>query len=86
MAKIVYILCALTSLGCAVLLMKSYVRSRARLLFWSAACFTCFAASNVILFFDLAVLGPQVDLSLWRQSVSLAGLAMLLYGLIWETK
>ena len=86
MARIVYILCALTSIGCAVLLMKNYMRSRARLLFWSALCFACFAVSNTLLFIDLAVFPTQVDLSIWRQSVTLIGLMMLIYGLVWETK
>ena len=34
MATLVYALCALTSLACAVLLLRGYLSSRARLLLW----------------------------------------------------
>lgn len=85
MAQLVYLLCALTSMGCAILLLKSYGRQRARLLLWSGMCFVCFGISNIVLFFDLIIF-PNLDFSLLRQGFTLAGLAMLLYGLIWETK
>ena len=39
MATVVYLLCALTSLGCALLLLAAYRRERARLLLWSCVCF-----------------------------------------------
>jgi hypothetical protein len=35
MAAAVYVLCALTSLACAVLLLRSYARRRVRLLLWN---------------------------------------------------
>ena len=38
-ARAVYVLCALTSLGCAVLLVRGYLESRARLLLWSSVSF-----------------------------------------------
>jgi hydrogenase/urease accessory protein HupE len=81
MAKIVYILCALTSLGCAFLLLRQYLRTRGGLLFWSTLCFVCLAVTSVLLFVDLVLL-PRVDLSVLRSSVTLAGMMMLLYGLI----
>lgn len=84
MAEIVYALCALTSIGCAVLLLKSYAHSKSRLLFWSGLCFVALGLSNIILFVDL-VLFPQMDLSFYRTVFAFAGMAMLLYGLIWET-
>jgi hypothetical protein len=84
MAELVYILCALTSLGCAGLLLRGYRRMRTRLLFWSSACFVCFAITNVLLFVDL-VLFPTVDLGAIRNSITLCGLLMLLYGMIWDT-
>jgi hypothetical protein len=83
MAELVYILCAVTSLGCAVLLMRGYARARSRLTCWSCACFICFAITNSLLFVDL-VLVPQ-DLSILRNAITLAGLLMLLYGMIWDT-
>lgn len=85
MATLVYALCALTSLACAVLLLRGYLRSRARLLLWSGLCFAGLAANNVILLVDKRVV-PAVDLSLWRSLPALAGVAVLLYGLVWETR
>ena len=49
MASVVYALCALTSLACAVLLLRAYRRSWARLLFWSGLCFVGLALNNVLL-------------------------------------
>ncbi len=84
MGIFVYSLCALTSLICAVMLLRGYRRSRARLLLWSGLCFACFAVNNVILFIDLQVL-PERDLSVVRSLPSLLGMALLLYGLVWES-
>ena len=39
MSEIVYLLCAATSALCAALLVRSYRRSRSRLLLWSCLCF-----------------------------------------------
>ena len=85
MATLVYALCALTSLACAVLLLRGYFASRARLLLWSGLCFAGLAANNVLLLIDERVV-PTVDLSLWRSLPALAGVALLLYGLVWETR
>jgi hypothetical protein len=81
----VYVLCALTSLVCAVLLLRGYRRTRARLLLWSGLCFACFALSNVLLIIDVRVL-PERDLSVVRILPSLVGVAVLLYGLVWNAK
>ena len=85
MATVVYALCAITSLACAVLLLRGYLRSRARLLLWSGLCFAGLAANNVILLVDKRVV-PGMDLSLWRSLPALVGVAILLYGLVWETR
>lgn len=85
MATLVYALCALTSLACAVLLLRGYLHSRARLLLWSGLCFAGLAANNVLLLIDKRVV-PTMDLSLWRSLPALAGVAVLLYGLVWETR
>ena len=85
MATLVYALCALTSLACAVLLLRGYMSSRARLLLWSGLCFAGLAANNIILLVDKRVV-PSIDLSLWRSLPALAGVAGLLYGLVWETR
>lgn len=84
MGLVVYTLCALTSLVCAVLLLRSYRRSRVRLLLWSGLCFACFTLNNIVLIIDVQVL-PQQDLSLIRTLPSLLGVVLLLYGLVWET-
>ncbi len=85
MATLVYALCALTSLACAVLLLRGYLSSRARLLLWSGLCFVGLAANNIILLVDKRVV-PSIDLSLWRSLPAVAGVAILLYGLVWETR
>ncbi|MGH8025080.1 MAG: DUF5985 family protein [Limisphaerales bacterium] len=79
--KIVYLFCALVTIGCAVLLLRSYVQSRSKLVFWGAIFFVCFALSNVLLFFDLGIL-PTVDLSPYRDGLTLAGLVAMVFGLI----
>jgi drug/metabolite transporter superfamily protein YnfA len=81
MPKLVYILCALTSIVCAFLLFRQHVRTRGRLVFWSTGCFVCFALTNLLLFVDLVML-PQIDLSVFRSLLTLAGISMMLYGLI----
>jgi hypothetical protein len=85
MGTLIYALCALTSLLCAVLLARGYRRSRARLLLWSSLCFAGLALNNVLLFIDLRVV-PDVDLSVWRSLPALAGLLVLVYGLVWDAR
>jgi len=85
MAEAVYALCAATSILCAVLLFKGYRATRTRLLFWSSLCFACLAVNNVLLFVDLILL-PNVDLFLWRSATALAGMSLLLFGLIWNSR
>lgn len=82
-AALLYVLCLLTSLLCAGLLWRAYGRSRAPLLAWSAACFALLALNNLFVVADMILL-PDVDLTLWRQGSSLAAIAVLLYGFIWE--
>jgi drug/metabolite transporter superfamily protein YnfA len=81
MPKLVYILCALTSIACALLLFRQYRRTHGALVFWSTGCFVCFALTNLLLFVDLVML-PQIDLSIIRTLLTLAGVTMMLYGLI----
>lgn len=85
MQQVIYILCALTSLLCAVLLFRGHARTGLQLLFWSAMCFSALAITNAMLFLDL-VIYPGVDLRPWRGGVTLVGFGMLLYGLIVEAK
>jgi hypothetical protein len=84
MVTLVYWLCALTSLICAVLLLRSYRQVRARLLLWSGLGFVGFALGNILLVIDVVV--PGVDLLLLRNMPVLAGLIVLVYGLVWDSK
>jgi hypothetical protein len=84
-AKAVFLLCALTSLACAVLLVRGYARSRSRLLLYSALCFSGLALNNALLVVDRILL-PDVDLSVWRLVPAVAGVGLLLYGLVWDTE
>lgn len=81
----VYALCAITSITCAVLLLRGYSRSGVRLLLWSGLCFVGLALNNILLFIDLRLL-PEVDLSLIRTIPAVAGIGILIYGLVWETR
>ena len=85
MPEAVYLLCALTSLTCAILLGRAYRATRVQLLLWSAVCFAAMTLTNVLLFIDLTV-WPSVDLRLLRNGVTLLGLTALLYGLIIREK
>jgi hypothetical protein len=85
MAAAVYICCALTALMCGVLLLRGYAKSGARLLLWSGLCFCWLTANNVLVFVDLQLL-PDQNLVLYRNGSALAGMLMLLYGLIWDSK
>ena len=80
---LVYLLCFLTSLTCAVLLGRSYARTRTRMLLWSALCFSLLALANLVVVLDMLVL-PAVDLRLVRLTLSLAGISVLLFGFIWD--
>ena len=81
----VYLLCLLTSCVCAALLTRAYLRDRSRLLLWTAASFVFFALNNLALVADMVVF-PTTDLMLLRQTATLIGLGVLLYGFIWEAE
>jgi hypothetical protein len=85
MSAIIYSLCALTALGCAVLLLRGYRRSRYRLLLWSGLCFAGLTVNNLLLVIDKVALPPEQDLSLARTTVALISMIILLFGLIWDS-
>ena len=85
MADIIYVLCSLTSIACAVLLLRGYKLSGSRLLFWSGLCFVGLALNNILIIVDVRVL-PDVDLSNIRSLPALGGLLLLIYGLVWEKR
>lgn len=84
MIDLVYVLCALTSLACAVLLLRGYVRTHVRLLLWSGLCFVGLALNNALLILDVNTLAT--DLSNLRTLPALAGVALLIYGLVWDSR
>ena len=85
MGIVIYALCALTSTICAFLLLRGYKGSRARLLLWSGLCFVGFAVNNILLVLDAGVF-PEIDMSVWRTVPALTGVALLLYGLVWDSQ
>lgn len=84
MSAIIYGLCALTALGCALLLLRGYRRSRYRLLLWSGLCFAGLTVNNLLLVIDKVAL-PGDDLSTPRTLVALGSMIILLFGLIWDS-
>ena len=83
MAEAVYLLCSVTSIGCALLLFRSYRANATRLLMWSTLCFVGLAINNVLLFVDL-VLVPDAGLGLVRTTTALVAILLLVVGLVWE--
>jgi hypothetical protein len=83
LGPIVYLLCFITSTLAMLLLFRSYLRTRSRLLLWSALGFVALALNNFFLFGDL-VLFPSVDLLPARDVSALAAALLLLYGFVWE--
>lgn len=83
MAEAVYMLCMLTSAGCALALFRTYIRRRTRILLWSSLCFAGLALNNALLFLDLVVF-PFEDLSLVRAAISAASMVALVIGLVWD--
>jgi hypothetical protein len=79
----IYLLCTLTSLACAWLLLASYRRTRHRLLFWSGWSFVAMTVNNLFLVLDKVVF-PEVDLLPVRLVAALVSMLLLLYGLIYE--
>ncbi len=85
MAAIIYSLCAVTALLCAVLLLQAYWRGRYRLLLWSGLCFVGLTINNALLVLDKIFL-PLIDLSLMRIAEALISMSILLFGLVWDTE
>jgi hypothetical protein len=86
MGPYVYALGALTTLLCATLLLRGFLKSRQRLLLWSGLCFAGLTLSNVLLFLDLAVLSSPADLYLPRLATAAGAMALLVYGLVMESE
>jgi hypothetical protein len=85
MGVVIYTLCMLTALLCAALLFRAYWRSRQQLLLWSALCFAGLTLNNFLLMLDKLVF-IEMDLTAARSVSALFAMAILLYGLIWDSK
>lgn len=85
MALLIYILCAVASLVCAVLLWRGYRQSGARLLHWSALCFMGLFLNNALLVVDTHIIAT-IDLALYRMLPALIGALILVYGLVWDAE
>jgi hypothetical protein len=84
MAEVIYLLCAVASTSCVVLLARSWFRERSALLLSNLLGFAALALNNCLLVVDLALF-PTTNLVLLRNGSALVGVALLLGGLIWET-
>lgn len=84
MATMVYVLCALTSLTCAALLLRGHRRSGTRLLLWAGLCFVGLFLNNLLLVVGLPWVGAET-LETWRALPALIGVSLLVYGLVWES-
>jgi hypothetical protein len=80
-----YVLTALTTLLCAVLLLRAYSRVRKRLLLWSGLCFVGLTISNLLVIADLVIF-PRVDLYSYRLGSGAVAMGLLVFGLIWESR
>jgi hypothetical protein len=85
-AEAVYILCAITSILCAGLLLRGYRATRTRLLFWASLCFVFLAINNVVLYIDLVILPVLPDLFWYRNTAAVIGMLLLVFGLTWESR
>ena len=79
----VYMLCFATSSACALLLGRSYRRTGARLVMWSALCFLMLAINNLFVVIDL-VLVESISFQIPRLFFSIAAVLVLLFGFIWD--
>jgi hypothetical protein len=84
-AEAIYLLCGITSLVAAGMLLRHYRQRRTILLLWSAVAFVGLSVSNVLLFVDL-VMFPGADLSLYRTAAGAVAMLALVYGLVWEAR
>jgi hypothetical protein len=86
LASLVYLLGAVVTATCSVLLLRGFARSRSRLLLWSGLCFAGLTVSNGLLFVDLVLLPDDHSLYMWRLSTAAGAMLLLLYGLVFESE
>jgi hypothetical protein len=79
------VLTFLTTVLCAVLLLRAYENVRKRLLLWSGLCFLGLAISNALRIADLRIF-LALDLYTYRLGTTAVAMALLLWGLVWESQ
>jgi hypothetical protein len=82
---IVYLLCFVTSVLCAGLLARAYLRTRTRLLLWCALSFVFLALNNTLVLLDI-IWPPEGNLLPLRQTAALGAVVLLIYGFMWEVE
>jgi cytochrome bd-type quinol oxidase subunit 2 len=85
MSSIIYGACALVAFLCASLLLVAYRRKHYRLLLWTGLCFVGFTLNNALLVVDKVVYS-DVDLTIYRSSIALLSVMVLVYGLVWDSQ
>lgn len=85
MSAALYILNTVTTLLCAIMLLRGWSRVRRKMLLWSGLCFIGLSLSYALKFADLVIF-LETDLFTWRLGVAALALSLLLYGLIWESQ
>lgn len=83
---LVYILCFLTCALCSGLLVRSWLRTRTRLLLWVAISFVFLAVNNLFLLVDTTLTPAELDLSPLRVIPAVIAISVLIFGLIWEAE
>lgn len=83
MAGVIYALCALAALSCAVLLLRGYRKNQASLLLWAGLCFLGLTLNNTLVVIDM-VFVPETDMRLIRVVTGLISISTLLVGLIFQ--
>ncbi|MGH8219595.1 MAG: DUF5985 family protein [Steroidobacteraceae bacterium] len=86
LGEAVYALCGITSTLCAVLLWRGWRATGAHLLFWASLCFVGLAINNILVILDFVFLPTVVDLYWYRTPFALAGMLVLVYGLVREAR
>ena len=85
MTEAIYLLCALASTACAVLLLRGWATTRVRLLLWSGLCFVGYAVNNYLLV-AAPLLSPGWNALPVREGVALVSSGLLVFGLVWESE
>jgi len=80
---LVYVLCFVTCVACVVLLTRAWLRTRTRLLLWTAISFVFLALNNLLVVVDLLVFA-DADLTTARYLAALIAGAVLIFAFVWE--